>query len=115
MVSKAARRPQEVLGTIGESRLFVEERGIPGTTGYYRRLCVRCPKTGDGHGDAAHPCMKRRGTSTRQTKNIGPKEPEAFLSVWCQAADRFATREEHIAFIPDIGEVTAFATSKGWH
>ncbi len=108
------RMPQPVVGVIGQANVVLEEHGIPGSIGYYKRMAVRCPKTGVGHGDSYHPCVKRRNMGPRQTSLLGPREPEAYLSVWVHAADRFANREEHIAYRPTQEEVAAFAASQGW-
>ena len=50
----------------------VEERGIEGAPGYYRRLCVTCAfHTLPGN----LPCRAHRNTGARQTARLGVQEP----------------------------------------
>ena len=52
----------------------VEEGGVEGTPGYYRRLCVTCP----WHSvPGAMPCRARRNTGAGQTSLLGVHEPLA--------------------------------------
>ncbi len=80
--------------------LNVEEHLTPGEVGHYRRFCMQCPER------HRHPeCRKKRNVGTNQTANFGQREPEAFLLAWAAAAPRFATRAEHVRFIPSAAEV----------
>jgi hypothetical protein len=60
----------------------MEERGVDGAVGYYRRLVVMCPlhcEVGKG------PCRVRRNTGARQTAKLGVQEPLAYLGAWLLA------------------------------
>ena len=72
----------------------VEERGVEGTLGYYRRVCVTC-HTHCEPGKA--PCRVRRNTGPRQTAKLGVNAPMAYLGAWLLAGRELATRDEHAA------------------
>jgi hypothetical protein len=61
----------------------------------YRRLRIVCPSARCRHYEADRPCGKHRGLGTAQTRDLGPREPEAFLIAWAENAHRFKTRVEH--------------------
>jgi len=73
----------------------VEEHGVDGMPGYYRRVIVTCPWH-TGHGQ--QPCRLRRNTGHRQTAALGMKEPLAYLGAWLVAGSKFSSREDHARF-----------------
>ena len=84
----------------------VEERGIEGTLGYYRRICVTCPF----HTlPRALPCRARRNTGPRQTARLGVHEPLAYIGAWLERGSSFSSREDHVAFKPSDAETRAYA------
>jgi hypothetical protein len=121
-VSSVADTPaveHTVVRTAGEATLVdmlegqpvrVEERGLEGTPGYYRRLCVTCP----WHSvPGAMPCRARRNTGARQTSVLGVHEPLAYLGAWLAAGVACTSRDEHIAFKPTMVDTQAYAESHG--
>ena len=88
----------------------VEERGMEGMPGYYRRIFVTCPlHTLPG----AMPCRVRRNTGRRQTGKLGVQEPLAYLGAWLAAGSACASREEHMAAKPSDAETRAYALRSG--
>ena len=84
----------------------VEERGMEGAPGYYRRIFVTCPlHTSPG----SLPCRLRRNTGPRQTAKLGIHEPLAYLCAWLAAAPGCASREEHVAHKPSEEDTRAYA------
>ena len=88
----------------------VEERGVEGTAGYYRRLCVTCPWHSNVGGAQ---CRARRNTGARQTAMLGVHEPLAFLGAWLAAGPACASREEHVALRPTSADTQAYAQEHG--
>ena len=84
----------------------VEERGIEGTSGYYRRICATCPFRTLPR---ALPCRARRNTGPRQTARLGVHEPLAYIGAWRESGSSFSSREDHVAFKPSGAEACADA------
>ena len=73
--------------------------------GYYRRLFVTCPL----HSlSGAPPRRVRRNTGTRQTAQLGVREPVAYLGAWLGATGACATREEHMLLKPSHADTRAY-------
>ena len=87
----------------------VEEHGVDGMPGYYRRVIVTCPWH-TGHGQ--QPCRLRRNTGHRQTAALGMKEPLAYLGAWLVAGSNFSSREDHARFKPSATQTREYATSR---
>jgi hypothetical protein len=88
----------------------VEERGVEGTPGCYRRVCVTCP----WHSiPGAMPSRARRNTGARQTSVLGVHEPLAYLGAWLAAGPACTTRDEHIALKPTVADTQAYAELRG--
>ena len=104
------RAPGEVLDIVEGVVVRVEERGIPGTPGHYRRLCVTCP----WHSEAgAQPCRLRRSTGARQTAAFGVNEPVAYLGAWLAAGPARASRDEHVQLKPSAADTRVYAEAHG--
>ena len=89
----------------------VEERGVAGQAGYYRRVFVTCQM----HCEPGHaPCRIRRNTGPRQTRNFGVQEPLAYLGAWLLAGRELATREEHMALKPSESQTREYALLQNW-
>ena len=104
------RAPGEVLDIVEGVVVRVEERGLPGTPGHYRRLCATCAL----HSEAgAQPCRLRRNTGARQTAALGVNEPVAYLGAWLAAGPACASREEHVQMKPSVADTRVYAEAHG--
>ncbi len=87
--------------------LRLDIHGTPGTSGGYRRLLLTCPLSATTHkGEGRARCQKWRNTGPPQTR-LGPREPEAYLRAWANAATRFPGRDAHMRHVPTDSEVRA--------
>ena len=87
----------------------VEERGVEGAIGHYRRFVVTCPLHCE---PGKAPCRARRNTGARQTALLGINEPLAYLGAWLVAGPDFATRAAHVAFKASHEETRDYAVSR---
>jgi len=87
----------------------VEERGVEGALGHYRRFVVMCPLHCE---PGKAPCRARRNTGARQTALLGMNEPLAYLGAWLVAGPDFATRVAHVAFKASHAETRYFVVSR---
>ena len=88
----------------------VEEHGVEGTSGHYRRFLVTCPlHTLPG----ALPCRVRRNTGRRQTSKLGLNEPLAYLGAWLAAGSGCASRDEHMTLKPSDADTRVYAQRCG--
>jgi hypothetical protein len=85
---------------LGHRVQLVERMGTGGSVG----LRVYCQRP--EHAVGRVPCSKYRVVSSASTR-LSPKEPAAFLQAWLQAADSFADRAAHMAFVPPLPTVRA--------
>ncbi len=89
----------------------VEQHGVAGARGSYLRLRVRCPLAGEcGHGR----CSKARNVSTLSTAACGEFEPLGYLAVWVASAGRFASKEDHMVFVPSGEAIRAYLREVGY-
>ena len=102
-------RPMSVEGV----QVTQEQHGQPGEVGAYQRLIVHCPCSGNIHAGRA-PCVKKRNVGLRQTANFGQLEPYAFLGVWLRERENFASRDLHLAYVPNKASVASYMREHGW-
>lgn len=91
----------------GASLLVEDRRAEPllGRAGYLR--CVlRC----EHHAN----CFKKRNAGENQTKELGPRQPLAFLAIWHKRGASLATKAEHAAVTPSLREQRAWLTEHGF-
>ena len=87
----------------------MEERGVHGAVGYYRRLVVTCPL----HCEVGKaPGRVRRNTGARQTAKLVVQWPLAYLGAWLIPGPDFATRVAHVAYKPSDAESRGYAQSR---
>ena len=112
-LAEAAPRAQG-LGTLVDMveglPVRVEERGVEGAPGYYRRVFVTCPLHS---APGSTPCRVRRNTGLRQTGQLGLHEPLAYLGAWVLAGARCASRAEHMLLKPSDADTRAYALANG--
>ncbi len=84
----------------------------PGEDGHYVRLRIRCSLFRCRH---AHPkgCTKSRNVSLHHCRNLGEREPEAYLIAWAAAADRFGSRDLHMQHKPAKDDLRAVLRQHG--
>ena len=75
----------------------VEERGVEGARGHYKRVLATC-QTHCDPGKA--PRKVKRNTGPNQTVRLGVNEPLAYLGAWLITGPQLATRDEHAACKP---------------
>jgi hypothetical protein len=71
----------------------------------YNRLRIECPLSCCAHFDVGNTCGKYRNLGTAQTRNFGPREPEAFLIAWAESASRFQSRAAHLNHEPSLNDI----------
>ena len=98
-----------VFGEVEGCALRLEQHGVQGARGSYRRLIVTCPL----HGTKEKPCCKKRNTGVRQTRRLGENEPKAYLGSWLSIADKFTSRKKHMQKIMTDKQVRKYATRVG--
>jgi len=76
----------------------------PGDVGHYKRLLIKCPLTGCTH-FGHNVCQKYRSLSHAHMATFGPREPEAYLIAWAEAASSFTDRASHMRHRPSIAAV----------
>ena len=112
-LAEAAPRAQG-LGTLVDMveglPVRVEERGVEGALGYYRRVFVTCPLHS---APGAMPRRVRRNTGLRQIGQLGLHEPLAYLGAWVLAGARCASRAEHMLLKPSDADTRAYALANG--
>ena len=71
----------------------------------YNRLRIECPLSCCAHFDVGKTCGKYRNLGIAQTRNFGPREPEAFLIAWAESASQFQTRAAHLNHEPSLNDI----------
>lgn len=102
-------RPQELEG----QQAYVEEHGLEGQPGYYKRLVIQCPLSSSEHVGLA-PCCKKRNMGQRQTARFGHLEPYGYLGAWASAAASFASRADHMSYRPPLDAVERYMRERAW-
>jgi hypothetical protein len=86
-------------------KVQIEERGVDGEAGSYRRAIVICKHFSHlGH----IPCDKKRGLGARQTAAFGPLEPIGFLGCWLKNAADYPDHRGHNAYNPTLGDIRRY-------
>ena len=92
---------------------MVDEHGIPGQPGHYRRYKLVCPLAACGHKLGTQCCQKYRNMGVAQTQ-LGLNEPFAYLAVWADGAAHHKLAKDHIKWRPPQHLVREYMIRAGW-
>ena len=104
-VARATGKREVYDGLSSQHRIAIDERGVIGQPGYYRRLCIRCPLAGGSHFHQGKDCQKYRNIGAAQCQSLGPREPELYLLAWADAAATYCSRALHMQFKPTVTDM----------